>query len=230
MKFTYLLVDFCSVIIPFIFSFHPAIKFNRHFKSIFFACFIAAICFLVWDAWFTANGIWGFNEKYIIGIKLFNLPLEEILFFFCIPFACVFTYHCLTNFFNIKWPAKIEAVFIFLLSILLIVTGIINFQKDYTATTFISTGILLIILKFIFRVNRLSKIFSVYPILLIPFFIVNGILTGTGLEQPVVWYNNTENLAIRILTIPVEDIIYGLELILLTLFFYEKFKRSYSKI
>ena len=70
----------------------------------------------------------------------------------------------------------------------------------------------------------MGKLFSVYPVLLIPFFIVNGILTGTGLAEPVVWYNNAENLGIRLITIPVEDIFYGFELILLNIFIYELIK------
>ena len=55
---------------------------------------------------------------------------------------------------------------------------------------------------------------------------MNGILTGTGLQQPVVWYNNNQNLAIRLLTIPIEDVFYGFELILLNIFLYEYFKSN----
>jgi lycopene cyclase domain-containing protein len=65
---------------------------------------------------------------------------------------------------------------------------------------------------------------KIYLFLLIPFFIVNGILTGTGLEAPIVWYNNQENLGVRLLTIPIEDTFYGFELIVLNVFFYEKWK------
>ena len=64
----------------------------------------------------------------------------------------------------------------------------------------------------------------VYSVLLLPFFIVNGILTGTGLDSPVVWYNDNENLGLRVLTIPVEDIFYGMELIFLNLLIYQKLK------
>jgi lycopene cyclase domain-containing protein len=229
MKFTYLLVNIFSVIVPFIFSFHPKIKFNKYFGAFFSANIISAFCFLIWDAVFTANGVWGFSSKYTLGIKLFNLPIEEILFFFCIPFACVFTYHCLNKFFNIAWNRKFENGFILFLSFMLLFIGLIHFEKTYTSATFISTGLMLLIFKFVFKVEWLQKIFSIYPILLIPFFIVNGILTGYGLIEPVVWYNNDENLSIRLLTIPIEDVVYGFELIILTIFIYEKFKTVFYK-
>jgi len=108
---------------------------------------------------------------------------------------------------------------------MLLITGIIFWHKAYTATTFISLSIFLFVLKYYFKVSWLQQFFTIYPLLLIPFFIVNGILTGTGLEHPVVLYNDSENLGIRLLTIPVEDIFYGMELLLLNIFFNEKFKR-----
>ena len=51
------------------------------------------------------------------------------------------------------------------------------------------------------------KIFLNLLFILIPFFIVNGILTGTGIEEAIVWYNNNENISIRMRPIPIEDIL-----------------------
>jgi len=229
MKFTYLLVNLFAVIIPFIFSFHPKIKFNKFFGAYFLANTISAFCFIIWDAVFSANGVWGFSNNYTVGLELFSLPVEEILFFFCIPFACVFTYHCLNKFYIIVWNRKFENTFILLFAFALLFIGFIHFDKIYTSVTFISTSLMILTFKFIFKVQWLPKILSVYPILLIPFFIVNGILTGYGLAEPVVWYNNAENLSIRLLTIPIEDVIYGFELIMLTIFIYEKFKSTFYK-
>jgi lycopene cyclase domain-containing protein len=79
------------------------------------------------------------------------------------------------------------------------------------------------------KVQWLERFFTVWVPLQIPFLIVNGLLTGTGLQEPVVWYNDNENLGIRILTIPVEDTIYGFELMILTVFFYEIFKSKLHK-
>jgi len=53
---------------------------------------------------------------------------------------------------------------------------------------------------------------------------VNAILTGTGIADPVVWYNDSENLGIRILTIPVEGVGYAFSLILFNLLLRNKLK------
>jgi len=58
------------------------------------------------------------------------------------------------------------------------------------------------------------------------FLMVNGILTGTGLESPIVNYNPKNFMGCRILTIPIEDTFYGYELILWNIFFFQKFKKK----
>lgn len=228
MHLTYLLINIFSVIVPFLFSFYPAIRFNKQFRAFFAANLVASVCFICWDILFTAQGVWGFNDTYILGYKLGNLPGEEVLFFICIPFACVFTYHCLSMFYTISWPLWVERTVIIVSSCLLLSGGLVYVDKAYTAVSFISTALLLMALEFVFKVKWLPAFLSIYPLLLIPFLIVNGILTGTGLQEPVVWYNNTENTGIRVLTIPVEDFVYALELLLFNLFFYEKFKPVFN--
>lgn len=55
---------------------------------------------------------------------------------------------------------------------------------------------------------------------------VNGILTGTGLESPIVNYNPENFLGIRMLTIPIEDTVYGYEMILWNIYLFLKFKKE----
>jgi lycopene cyclase domain-containing protein len=68
----------------------------------------------------------------------------------------------------------------------------------------------------------LQQYFLTFLVMIGPFLIVNGILTGSWIENEVVWYNNNENLGIRVFTIPVEDFVYAFTLILSCLFFTEK--------
>ncbi len=220
MKWLYLLVDFFTVIVPLLFSFHPKIKFYKRWGTFLMATIPVAILFIMWDALFTHLGVWNFNPRYITGMHVFKLPIEEILFFICIPFSCVFTYYCLNKFYDLAWNPKVENVFCFVLSVSLLIVAFIFKDRLYTSATFFTTAFVCLFLKFVLKVTWFGKATTVYFILLIPFFIVNGVLTGTGLDEPVVRYNELENLNIRLFTIPVEDVFYGFELILLNLLIY----------
>ena len=147
--------------------------------------------------------------------------MEEILFFICIPYSCVFTFHCINEHVKIGWRKSSITIFTTFLILFLLVISFINRSRIYTSVTFVSLAFLLIITTYLLKSVWMGNFFIVYLLLQIPFFIVNGILTGTGLPEPVVIYNNAENLGIRILTIPVEDIFYGMCLILLNVLIYE---------
>lgn len=230
MQYTYLLINLGTILVPFIFSFHPRIRFDRMWKYFLPVVFPVAALFVVWDMLFTEAGIWSFNPRYVTGIDFYNLPLEEVLFFICIPYACVFTYYCLDKFYNLQWKPGREKTFLVLFCFLLIALGIIFRDRWYPFVTFTSTALICLLLYFLAGANWIGKAFSVYAILLIPFFIVNGILTGTGLEEPVVLYNDAENLGLRIGTIPVEDSIYGFELFLLNIAGFEWLRKQKKSI
>lgn len=235
MQYLYLFIDLASLSIPFIYSFHSRINFHKQFHAAIPAILFTALCFIIWDSAFTDRGVWGFNPAYISGLYLFNLPLEEVLFFICIPYACLFTYHCLTRFYPIQWKEHTELICCIFLITLLFGVGIVHVAKVYTYATCVSTAALLVIFRFIFMVKWMGRLLSVFAVLLIPFFIVNGLLTGTALPEPVVWYNEAENMGIRLHTIPLEDVIYGFELIMINVFFFEwlgsrKAKVRYSRL
>lgn len=221
MEYTYLLVNFFTILIPFIFSFHTKLQFHKTWYAFFPAVLISGTVFILWDMYFTSLGVWGFNDKYITGIRIGNLPLEEVLFFLCIPYACVFTFYCLQKLIFWKKAPKLQKSLTLFLVVFLMLLGFVHLEKSYTSTTFLSFALLLLICQFILHINWLNTFYAVYAVLLIPFFVVNGILTGTGIEEEVVWYNSSEFMGVRIGTIPLEDVFYGAELILLNLLIYK---------
>lgn len=224
MIYTYSLILFFTVIICFIASFDRRIQFNRYFGAFIKAAILVAIPFIAWDVWFTSHGVWWFNTDYTLGIVIAGLPIEEWLFFVCIPFSCVFTYFCFEKFFKLDWLLGFNNLIVFFSIIVCSVTALLHGDKIYTLVTAVATIITLIYLHFIARADWIGKASLVFTILLLGFFPVNGVLTGTAVDAPIVNYNSGDFLGIRILTIPIEDAVYGYTQFLLVLYFFKLFK------
>ena len=215
--YLYLIINLSAILIPFIFSFHKKLNFHYHFKSFLVGFLFMFPLFIVWDIYFTRIGVWGFNSNYLMGFSLYNLPIEECLFFLCIPFSCIFTYHVVltlsknkSDFKSKKWSVVASVFFL--------IFGMIHLNKMYTNTTFILLALVILIAPYFVNMRVFLKTFL---ILQIPFCVVNGLLTGSLIENQVVWYNNNENLSLRLGTIPVEDVFYALLMLLLVMIGYQ---------
>lgn len=225
MHYLYLMLNLGSLSIPLLFSFHPKLKFYKHWKSLLIGILISMIIFIPWDVFFTIHNIWGFNPDYFLGAKLFGLPIEEWLFFICIPYACVFTHFALLYYFpNLKLPDALSKTVSYLLVVLFILLSIYNYDKWYTLVNF-SLAAIITIWVIITNPDILKNFFLTFLAMLIPFFIVNGILTGSFIENEVVWYNNLENLNMRLFTIPIEDTVYAFSLILINLWIIKRVEK-----
>ena len=67
----------------------------------------------------------------------------------------------------------------------------------------------------------MGKFYFAFGILLVPFLIVNGILTGSFIDEEVVRYNDQENVGLRLGTIPLEDVFYGMLLMVMPIAIWE---------
>jgi len=225
-KYLYLLLNIFTISVPLIRSFEPQIAFYKRFKALGLGLLITSIFFIIWDIIFTHQGIWGFNSIYLTGISLFGLPIEEYLFFITVPYACLFIYRTLNYFIKKDLLAGFQKHITNYLIGFSGAMAIIFYDRWYTLTTFLFLGLFVSYLHYIVKPQWLSRFYLAYFVCIIPFFIVNGILTGSFIEGEVVWYNNMQNLGLRMGTIPLEDIFYGLLLVLMNTFFYEKFSNS----
>lgn len=215
--YLYLYLNIFTILFPFLLSFDRKVAFYKDWGALFPAILANGVFFIVWDALFTEAGIWGFNEEYLTGIYLFNLPLEEVLFFLTVPYACVFIYDVLNAYITkdlLQPYAKTIAVGLMLVLPLI---AVFHMGQLYTSITFMLLTIMHLVHLRFFGTRYLGRFYLAYLVHLVPFLLVNGVLT----YMPIVWYNDAYNLGLRIVSIPVEDTLYSMLMLLLTISVYE---------
>jgi lycopene cyclase domain-containing protein len=196
-------------------------NFYKAWKALLLAILLPAILFIAWDELFTQLGIWGFNPRYHTGLKIASLPIEEILFFICIPFACLFTYNAFKNLSERSLFFSKHELLSFCLIIILAIAGIYHIDKAYTSITFLALSFFLAYLALKVKAKFPGYFYVSFLAIMFPFLIVNGVLTGSFTEEEVVWYNDSAMLGVRLGTIPLEDVFYAMLLLLANVSVYE---------
>lgn len=228
-RYYYLILMLLSISYPLLRSFEKKIGFYKNWRALVLSITIMMAIFITWDVVFTTLSIWSFNDRYILGYKFLNLPIEEWMFFICIPYSCVFIHEVLNYFFPLKKIRLNILMWNQWLTVFLLIIGAVFWNKMYTCVCFICTGLFLLLIQRK-NVQLIASIYRTFSVSLIPFFIINGILTGALTDEPIVIYNNLQNTMVRIVTIPIEDFIYCLFMLGLTILIYESQKeRRMSK-
>lgn len=212
---------------PLLLSFDRKVAFYRLWRSIFPALIITGALYLTADIVFARKGIWGFNPVYHSSTLILGLPLEEWLFFVVIPYCCLFIHYVFIAYFPSAHPGRKStrsAGLLLVFAVLLVIA--LKTDRAYTFFNFLLMALSLVV-AIMYAPDVLSRYFVTFLVILIPFFITNLILTGSFIDGEVVWYNNEENLGIRILTVPIEDIGYAFSLVLINLLFTEMFEFLY---
>lgn len=228
----YIALNIFSFLIPFLFSFEKKwMNFIRFWKPFFLAIISVGLFFIIWDIYFAYQNVWGFNDDYLIGIRWFKLPLEEWLFFLLIPYASNFIHYSLEYFFpKLELSKKAtQGISIILFAVSL---GVFtwNLDKIYTASSF-GLFALLMLFQMLFQWKYARRFYLSFIVIYIPFFFVNSALTGSYSDKPVVFYDDAENLGIRVGTMPLEDSFYCFSMLYgsVLLFEYFRIRWNYSK-
>lgn len=215
MKIEYLLFNLIVFVGPLILSLKPIFFIKKpHLQSALFAISITAFLFLIWD-YMVIGSFWTFNNRYILGYRILNIPIEEVLFFFTVPYSCLFVWE--------NWKRTYHNENKIFLRIFLIVTLVIFmiFLSHLTYTFIVLLVFLLvIIMDIVFKLHLFNRwqFQSFLGIVIILTLITNGYLTA----RPIVLYNEAVKTNILISTVPIEDAVYGLALISLVVILYEK--------
>lgn len=218
-----MLVSFGSC---FVLSFDKKVAFYKNMRFFIPAVFLVAIPFLIWDEFFAVHDIWGFNKTYLQGVFLRSLPLEEVLFFFLIPYCCVFIYEVLIAYFPNISLQKLTHLFSIVFVILGTLLALLNIENWYTLS---ACGLAVFLVVFSIRGKYIWYPRAIFAFLvsMIPFLIVNGILTGAVTSKPIVWYNEAHIVGLRIVSIPVEDVFYNFSMLIPIIGIYHYLKARY---
>jgi lycopene cyclase domain-containing protein len=222
-ELNYLYIDVLIIVFPLIFSFVWKFKYYKFYKPLGASILIVGGSYIIWDALVTSRGDWWFNYEYLSGPEILGLPIEEIMFFIVVPYACIFIYENLVYFVGDK-EIKFNKWFYLVIFVIFVIIGIIFYRQEYTILAMFSVALFFLLAAFLYPKILKTRLYWMYLILsFIPFIIFNYFLTSLI----VVYYNPEAIWGIRVTTIPLEDFFYNFSMLSFYLMVYIYFKNRW---
>ncbi len=182
------------------------------------AILFSVAIYIMWGARFYQSGIWTFNRAYITGINIWNLPIEKWIFLLVVSFVSLAVYEwAKIRFSSFEKPNFFLALSLILLFVF-ILTAFFFRQKLYPFFTFFLLSVYFGYTIFRNRFKKhYSKFYLTYLIIIVPVLIIKGLL----ISLPVIFYENSATLGIRLFNIPIEEFGYFFLLILMNISIFE---------
>lgn len=215
----YLLFNAVVVAGPLFFGRLGATSFRGRWTPALAAALIVGVPFVVWDVLVTGRH-WWFNEAYT-GLQVLGLPLGEWAFFVTVPLACAFTWEMLTGGVD-PAPARSQAG-PWAVAALATAAGVAAWRDGLEYTALASLALAAALALDLAGGGRVlqHRRFPLFGGLVLGFTAVfNGFLTW----RPLVLYDARWQLDLRLGTIPVEDFVYGLALVIANVTLFERLR------
>jgi len=223
----YLLADILVLLFPFLLSFERRVRFWKKWPYLLPGYLTVSSIFIIWDVIATKRGDWSFNEDRTIGIELFGLPCEELLFFLVVPYSCMFTYEVLSYYIKDRkvpfrrWPY-------FAVGFLFLIAAIVFRDQDYTLMALGSCALALFIAPVVAPSMFSSRVFWSFVVVTMGLFVMmNMVLTSLPIveyDPDAIWGGDGPWNG-RFFYIPLEDFFYNLSFLTSFLMVYILSKR-----
>lgn len=248
----YLLFNLLVLAGPLAMSFEPHVRYLRRWPAALGAALIMLIPFAVWDILVTGRH-WWFNPLYTSGTFIGPLPAGEWLFFITVPFASLFVWEVLRYYRpqqhqlrrpentilagtaaarvmpdqpggwsrHNRWSWRRPDPALLLWLLLPLAWWLQQRGREYTALVLLVFWLVAQADLYLGgRILRRPQVWPYAAVLAGLMLLFNGYLTA----RPVVLYDPAYQLDWRVITIPVEDFLYGYSLLLGSTSIYEKWR------
>ncbi len=201
-NYWYLLILFVLAGLTLFLFIKKSIVFITEFKYMLPAIIFSSTIFIMLDIRFLQSGIIRFNENFLVGKNILNLPIEEWLFLLIISLFAFSVYILV----NVKFEHFEKPNLFYAVSVLLLAGFAYEawFSRQKLVPFFVFFLLAIYFGYTLFR-NRfkphLTKFYISYFIVVIPFFLIKLFLNAL----PVILYNNDFILGIRLAGVPVEQ-------------------------
>lgn len=220
MHAAYLLIVLAALGIPLVFWLGTKVYFFQKWRAILWSIGFASGLFLLWDQVFTGMGVWHFNPKYILGINLFYLPLEEILYFITVPLANLFIYESIRTYYPPGRKQITGKIIGWVLAVACAALFVIHFKSLFTSITCLLLAISLINHFWVTKGNYINYLLFTWLVSLAPMVLIYMFSMGLPIQE----FEAKHITGWKVGPIPVELFLYHMLYLLWMIPVYEKFK------
>ena len=226
-RWGYFSLMLASVFFPVVLSFDKKVAFYKNYQAILLAALACLLFFVPLDVFYTHYGVWGFNPRYYM-LSFCGLPESEWLFFVVVPYCCLFIHACLNAYFPIVQPAKLIRPLLIVLFSLFGLLSVFSYNLAYTSSKSALAAMFCLHALYYNSPKENHQFIRSYLVSILPFLLINSVLTGSFTQSPIVVYTESENLVPylgRVFSIPPDDFIYNFLLVYLSIYVFEQARK-----
>lgn len=208
MQSAYLLFDFGIFAVALLATLTMYRDFWRHPYQLLDSLVVVALPWILLDIGSHYRGWWEYNPQYTLGVRFFGLPLEEIIFFFVVPFASAVVWHVLGR--HIKGWVRSKTAHVVLGTLLAVLIALLAFFVE-EERTLVDAGVAILTVVALWDSSLPTmRQWWVWNVVVLGLLVVGNLALSS---TQIVMYNPHLATGWQIGAMPLEDVIYNFSLL-----------------